>query len=116
MTEDAHRSAALIRERSWRGKAGQETATQLCDAFFEFWEEYRSILRVMDLATDEGDRRFHQIRTRLLNEVNRALTDTITHFQDAGRVPRDIDATASAAILVSMLAHVAAHRYGFEFW
>jgi hypothetical protein len=44
------------------------------------------------------------------------LTDTITQFQDAGRVPREIDATATAAILVSMLAHVAAHQYGFEFW
>jgi len=116
MAHDGHRLAALVRESSWKGKAGLETATQLCDAFFEFWEEYRSILRVMDLATDEGDRRFHQIRTRLLNEVNRALTDTISLFQEAGRVPRDIDATANAAILVSMLAHVAAHQYGFEFW
>jgi AcrR family transcriptional regulator len=116
MATDGHRLSTLVRESSWKGKAGLETATQLCDAFFEFWEEYRSILRVMDLATDEGDRRFHQIRTRLLNEVNRALTDTISLFQEAGRVPRDIDATANAAILVSMLAHVAAHQYGFEFW
>jgi AcrR family transcriptional regulator len=116
MAQDGHRLSALVRESSWKGKTGLETATRLCDAFFEFWEEYRSILRVMDLATDEGDRRFHQIRTRLLNEVNRALTDTITQFQDAGRVPREIDATATAAILVSMLAHVAAHQYGFEFW
>ena len=116
MAEDGHRLSALIRESTWKGKAGIGTATQLCDAFFEFWEEYRSILRVMDLATEEGDRRFHQIRTRLLNEVTVALTDTITQFQDAGRRPREIDPTATAAILVSMLAHVAAHQYGFEFW
>ena len=111
MAEDAHRLSALIREGSWKGKGGLDTATRLCDAFFEFWEEYRSILRVMDLATDEGDRRFHQIRTRLLNEVTVALTDTIGQFR-----PRGVDATATAAILVSMLAHVAAHQYGFEFW
>ncbi len=115
MAKDGHRLTSLIRESSWKGRDGLATATQLCDAFLEFWDEYRSILRVMDLATEEGDRRFHQIRTRLLNEVNVALADTIGHFQD-GRTRRDIDPTATAAILVSMLAHVAAHQYGFEFW
>jgi AcrR family transcriptional regulator len=108
MAKDGHRLSTLIRENSWKGKAGLDTATQLCDAFLAFWDEYRSILRVMDLATEEGDRRFHQIRTRLLNEVNVALTEIIKR--------RDVDPTATAAILVSMLAHVAAHQYGFEFW
>jgi len=116
MAQDGHRFPALIREGTWRGKAGLETATRLCEAFFDFWEEYRSILRVMDLATEEGDRRFHQIRTRLLNEVNVALTETIGQFQDARRQPRAVEPTATAAVLVSMLAHVAAHQYGFEFW
>jgi len=116
MAKDGHRLSTLIREGSWKGKTGLATATQLCDAFLEFWDEYRSILRVMDLATEEGDRRFHQIRTRLLNEVNVALTETISQFQDAGRAPRDIEPTATAAVLVSMLAHVAAHHDGFEFW
>src|SRR4051794_17627416 len=54
MSEDGHRLSTLIRDSSWRGKAGLETATHLCDAFLAFWEEYRSILRVMDLATEEG--------------------------------------------------------------
>jgi AcrR family transcriptional regulator len=116
MTSDGHRLAMLIRQGPWKGKAGLATATALCDTFFEFWEEYRSILRVMDLATEEGDRRFHQIRTRLLNEVNVALTDAVAQFQESGRHPRELDPTATAAVLVSMLAHVAAHQYGFEFW
>ena len=116
MARDGHRLSTLIRSGSWKGKIGVETAAHLCDAFLDFWDEYRSILRVMDLATEEGDRRFHQIRTRLLNEVTVALSETIAHFQDDGRHPPDIDPTASAAVLVSMLAHVAAHQYGFEFW
>jgi AcrR family transcriptional regulator len=116
MALDGHRLSALIREGSWKGRAGIATATQLCDSFLEFWDEYRSILRVMDLATEEGDRRFHQIRTRLLNEVTVALSDTIAHFQDDPRSSSAVDPTATAAVLVSMLAHVAAHQYGFEFW
>ena len=117
MARDGHRLSTLIREGSWRGARGVATATRLCDAFLEFWDEYRSILRVMDLATEEGDRRFHQIRTRLLNEVTVALSETIAHHQDDGRTSRAAaDDTATAAVLVSMLAHVAAHQYGFEFW
>ena len=116
MARDGHRLSKLIRSGSWKGRAGIETAAHLCDAFLGFWDEYRSILRVMDLATEEGDRRFHQIRTRLLNEVTMALSETIAHFRDDGRHPPDTDPTASAAVLVSMLAHVAAHQYGFEFW
>src|SRR3954468_23354996 len=52
MAQDGHRLPALIRDGAWRGKAGIDTATELCEAFFEFWEQYRSILRVMDLATE----------------------------------------------------------------
>jgi hypothetical protein len=48
--------------------------------------------------------------------VTLVLADVIGHAQDEGRQPRDIDAMATAGTLVSMLAHVAAHLYGFEFW
>jgi hypothetical protein len=74
------------------------------------------VLRVVDLATDEGDRRFQNIRTHLLNQVTVALADVIGRERDAGRHPADLDPMASAGVLIAMLAHVSAHRYGFEFW
>ena len=75
------------------------------------------MLRVVDLATEEGDQRFRQIRTRLLNEVSVALADVDrSSCQDDGRHPASSTRSATAGVLVSMLAHVAAHRYGFEFW
>ena len=107
---------ALIHQGPWKGKGSYATAAALVDAFLEFWEEHRSVLRVVDLATEEGDNRFRQIRTRLLHEVTNALAAVVRHSQDEGRTPADIDPTATAGTLVSMLAHVAAHRYGFEFW
>jgi hypothetical protein len=73
-------------------------------------------LRVVDLATDEGDERFHKIRVALLNELTNALAEVIDASAKAGRHPADLDPMAVAGVLVSMLAHVAAHRYGFEFW
>ncbi|MCA1833331.1 MAG: TetR family transcriptional regulator [Actinomycetota bacterium] len=106
--------ATLIREANWKGKAGFDTAGELVNGFLELWEEHRSLLRVVDLATLEGDLRFQNIRTHLLNQVTEALRDVVETFRS--QHPSDLDPTAQAATIVSLLAHVASHRYGFEFW
>lgn len=108
--------SAIVRDGSWKGKAAYETALGLADGVLDFWETHRAVLRVMDLATDEGDERFHKIRVALLNELTNALAEVIEASAKAGRLPSDLDPMAVAGVLVSMLAHVAAHRYGFEFW
>ena len=101
---------------SWAGRGANESALALVDAFLSIWEEHRAVLRVVDLATLEGDLRFQNVRTRLLNQVTTALTDVVAKAKKEGHHPRDLDPTAQAASIVSMLAHVASHRYGFEFW
>ena len=79
-------------------------------------EEYRSLLRVVELATLEGDQRFRSVRTRFTTKLTEALAEAIEGFRKDGKHPADLDPQATAGVLVSMLAHVAAHRYGFEFW
>jgi AcrR family transcriptional regulator len=108
--------SSIVRDGNWKGKAAYQTSRALADGVLEFWEVHRSVLRVMDLATDEGDERFHKIRVALLNELTNALAEVIDASAKAGRHPADLDPMAVAGVLVSMLAHVAAHRYGFEFW
>jgi AcrR family transcriptional regulator len=110
------RLSGLVRDSAWKGKAAYGSALALVDGVVGFWEEHRSVLRVLDLATDEGDPRFQQIRVKLLNELTNALAEVIDASARAGRHPADLDPMATAGVLVSMLAHVAAHRYGFEFW
>jgi AcrR family transcriptional regulator len=112
MADQGAQLASLIRESNWKGRAGYETASALVDGFLKLWEEHRSLLRVVDLATLEGDLRFQNIRTHLLNQVTEALRDVV----DAFKAAPGIDAMAHAGTVVSMLAHVASHRYGFEFW
>ena len=107
---------AIVHDGSWKGRHGYGTAEALVDGFMGFWEDHRSVMRVVDLATEEGDQRFRNIRTRLLNEVVVALADVIARLQKDGRHPAEVDPMAAAGVLVAMLAHVAAHRYGFEFW
>ena len=101
---------------SWSGRAGAETAMRLVQGFLDFWEEHEAVLRVVDLAIGEGDRRFRYIRNELLAPVTFALIEVITEHQKAGKHPETVDPRAHAAVLLSMLAHVAEHRHGLEAW
>lgn len=106
---------ALVREGPWKGGAGFDTATAIAGGFISMWERHWPLMRVMELTSAEGDERFRHVRTRLLNQFTVALADVIREMG----VARGVDTTdpmATAGVLVSMLAHVAAHRYGFEFY
>ncbi len=116
MAQQGQHLTEIITEGSWAGVGAFDTSLALVDAFLEFWDDHRPVLRVMDLATDEGDGRFQKIRVRLLNDITNALADVTKASQVAGGVPKGMDPMAAAGILVSMLAHTAAHQYGFEFW
>ena len=73
-------------------------------------------MRVIDLTAEEGDGRFANVRTRLLNDLNNALAEAAKEQQRVGKGQEGIDPNAIAGVLVAMLAHVSAHRLGFEFW
>jgi AcrR family transcriptional regulator len=116
MAQQGEHLPRIITAGSWKGRAAFDTSLALVDAFLGFWDDHRPVLRVMDLATDEGDRRFQKIRVRLLNDITNALADVTRGAQADGRVPEGLDPMAAAGILVAMLAHTATHQYGFEFW
>jgi AcrR family transcriptional regulator len=110
------RFADVVLANPWRGKAGYDGAEALADAMLEFWDQHLPVLRVVDLATDEGDGRFANVRTRLLNDLNNALAAAVREQQRTGKGQPGLDPEAVAGVLVAMLAHVSAHRLGFEFW
>ena len=112
--EGAH-LADLIDGGQWRGAAGWNGAERLVDSFLEFWASHQPVLRVVDLLTEEGDERFRRARVRMLNALTTALSDCIGEVQGKPAAG-DVDPTAMAGALVSMLAHVAAHQSGFEAW
>jgi AcrR family transcriptional regulator len=116
MAQQGHHLTTIITEGSWTGPDAFATSLGLVDAFLAFWDDHRPVLRVMDLATDEGDGRFQKIRVRLLNDITNALASVTRTSQQSGGLPKALDPMAVAGILVSMLAHTAAHQYGFEFW
>lgn len=106
----------LTATTTWDGLEGYEGVEELAKGILRFWEENQAVLRVVDLATDEGDERFMTIRTRLLNDLNNTLAAAAREHQEAGGGRPGADSNAIGGVLVAMLAHVAAHRQGFEFW
>jgi AcrR family transcriptional regulator len=110
LVAEAPRLVEIITKGDWKA-GGSKSATKLVDAFIDLWDRHHAILRVVDLATAEGDLRFRNIRTHLLSQVTDALRDAIVKSSNGDLEPR-----AHAAAIVSLLAHVAEHRYGFDFW
>jgi AcrR family transcriptional regulator len=109
--------SAIVRDNPWKGRAGAATAETLVDSFLDFWDSNRSVLRVVELVTIEGDQRFRKMRTAMLNELTRALAEQVEVFaKDPKHPAHGEDPMAAAGVLVAMLSQVAAHRFGFEFW
>lgn len=111
---------ATLVEGDWSEACAWETAQRVVQGFMDYWEANRAVFRVVELATEEGDLRFRGLRVRALNALTVTLARVVATGPGGpsagGASPAGADPMAVAATLISMLAHVAAHRYGFEFW
>lgn len=114
LVEEAAQLAALV-DGDWSEEEGWNTARAVVQGFMDWWEANRAVFRVVELATEEGDLRFQGLRVRALNALTVTLARVIA-VGPQGHSPAGADPMAAAATVISMLAHVATHRYGFEFW
>lgn len=105
----------MVAEGDWEGEAGYGTALGFAKAFIDFWDEHRPVLRIVALSTDEGDRRFRNLQVQWLNRITRELARVTEELQSQGK-NQGVDPMANAGVLVTMVAQVAAHHYGFEHW
>jgi AcrR family transcriptional regulator len=110
--EDGRQLATLIAGRPWKGAAALTSAEEFVDGFLAFWRDHRSTLRVVDLLSTEGDKRFRHQRVLMLNPMTKALAAEIAQVNGDG----DVEPNAMAGALVGMLVNLAGHRAGFEAW
>ncbi len=115
LVEGAGVLAGLV-DGDWSEEASWTTAVALVEGFMEYWERNRAVFRVVELTTVEGDLRFQGLRVRALNAVTVTLARVIAAGGDGAASPAGSDPMAAAGTLIAMLAQVAGHRYGFEFW
>ena len=107
---------AGVVDGNWSEEASWDTAVTVVEEFMEYWERNRAVFRVVELTTVEGDLRFQGLRVRALNAVTVTLARVIASHGEASGSPAGADPMAAAGTLIAMLAQVAGHRYGFEFW
>ncbi len=115
LVEGAGVLADLV-DGDWSEAVSWDTAVAVVEGFMEYWERNRAVFRVVELTTVEGDLRFQGLRVRALNAVTVTLARVIAGNADRSGAPAGTDPMAAAGTLIAMLAQVAGHRYGFEFW
>ena len=98
----------------WEGEAGLQTAIAITTAFTEYWEEHRAVLLVRNLAADEGDQRFMDVRGKVVSPIIARFTEKITASQQAGRVPADVHPQAAAVAMTTILERLAAYQRELE--
>ncbi|TML59795.1 MAG: TetR/AcrR family transcriptional regulator [Actinobacteria bacterium] len=101
-------------EASWTGRAGIDAARALVDGFVDYWDRHRAVLRVRNLAAQEGDERFRDVRNRTLSAITDRLEAKLAESQAAGRVASELTPYAAAAALVSMMERMAAYHFDLE--
>jgi AcrR family transcriptional regulator len=110
--QEALQLVDLITDRPWKGGGGVRSAEELVDGFLAFWRSHRPTLRVVDLLSIEGDKRFRHQRVVMLNAITKSLAEEIRRLNPNSTV----DPMAMAGVLVGLLAQVSGHQSGFEAW
>jgi AcrR family transcriptional regulator len=98
----------------WAGRRGLATARSVVEAFIEHWDAHHAVLRVRNLAAEEGDRRFQRVRAKALAPALGRLARSIAAARDAGRVAPQVHPQAAAAALLAILERLAAYHAELE--
>jgi AcrR family transcriptional regulator len=100
-------------EQPWDGAGGLDHARELVDGFMAYWDRHRAVLRTRNLAAQEGDERFRDVRNRALSPLTEAFARKV-----ARDGPPELSPYAAAAAMVAMMERLAAfqadlgERYG----
>jgi len=96
-------------DSQWTGELGLDRARSLVDGFLRFWDEHRAILRTRNLAAQEGDQRFRDVRNRSLQPITEGISRKVAEHDVPGLAPY-----AAAAALVAMMERMAAFHGDLE--
>ena len=105
---------AELLEPVWRGDQGLDAARALVDGFVDYWDRHRAVLRTRNLAAQEGDPRFREVRNRTLSVFTSRFSDQISVSQQEGRVSPALSPAAAGAALVALIERMAAFHRDLE--
>jgi AcrR family transcriptional regulator len=100
--------------RDWSGPDGPQLALDLVEAFMKYWDAHRAILRTRNLAAQEGDQRFREVRNESLRPLFSGIAAKVEASQRLGRVDAAMTPLAAASALVAMMERMAAFHADLE--
>jgi AcrR family transcriptional regulator len=101
-------------EPQWDERRGLDDARALVDGFVDYWDRHRAVLRTRNLAAQERDARFRDVRNRTLQAFMSSLTVKIAQARDAGLVVDEMSPAAASAALVALIERMAAFHLELE--
>ncbi len=91
-----------------------DAARSFVGAFITYWDDHAAVLRVRNLAAQEGDARFRELRLIANRPFLDGLAAHVVAAQGAGRVDHDLSPITAAAALMSLLERMAAFHTDLE--
>lgn len=95
-------------EGDWEGEPGLQKAREVVDAFIRYWDEHGAVLRVRNVAADEGDARFLAMRSQGTTPLLNAMTQKMEARQ------MSMKPMAAAVAMGAILDRLSAYRKELE--
>jgi AcrR family transcriptional regulator len=105
---------ARLLDEPWDGDDGLVAARSLVDGFIGYWDRHRAVLRSRNLAAQEGDARFREVRNATLTEFTTRFDAKISAARASGAVADAMSPPAAAAALVALIERMAAFHKDLE--
>ncbi len=102
-----------IVDGSFEGEAGLERARALASAFIDHWDAHHAALRVRNMAADEGNQAFLEVRRRAMTPLLRAIAARVGGGE-ASTGDGSLNPLAAAAAMGAILERLAAYHRELE--
>ncbi|MFP6850443.1 MAG: TetR family transcriptional regulator [Pseudomonas sp.] len=87
----------------WTTENSKDNALALVKAYLALWQEHHAILRIRNLAADEGDKRFEDVRHAAVEPIHTLLSERIKEA-DNGFEP--LSGASAVLVLIERVAAV----------
>ena len=117
LSEEVNQETGRLREiveSPWRGVGGLDLAREFVAEYVEHFDRHRAVLRIRNLAAQEGDARFRKTRNESLLPLTQALAAKIEQHQQEGTVSTRLNAFAAGGAMMALMERMAAFAREFE--
>lgn len=95
-------------DRDWLAPGAMKDARTFVERYTELWNRNRNIFVVRNLAAEEGDTRFYEVRMLQARPMMAAISKQVRRAQAAGRTPADLSPQSCSGTILMMLERLAA--------